>query len=92
MKLILENWNNFLGKQPLNERQIRNLRTKYPVLDSNGIINTLLESEHNFHVPSVTEDAQTFFDDSRELFKESFVLDVIKNRINNEDTTTLYIY
>jgi hypothetical protein len=84
MKLILENWNNFRGKQPLNERQIRNLKIKYPILSNNGILKVLLESKHNFHVPSVLHDAQCFYQNSIEMANGQVVLSIIKEGIQNQ--------
>ena len=84
MKSIFENWNNFRGKQSLNERQIKNLRTKYPNLDGGGIINVLVESKHQFHIPSVLHDVQDFYQNSTGLLEEQVLLNIMKEGVQNQ--------
>ena len=84
MKLIFENWNNFRGKQPLNERQIRNLRKQYPILDNSDVLNALLGSKCGFHIPSTLREAQCFYDNSIGVVKEQTILNIIREGIQGQ--------
>ena len=81
MKALFEDWNNFTGKQILNERQVISLKEAYPIVSKNGILNVLLEHEHQFHVPSIMNNLRRFYDDSIEVADRDTVLDIIREGI-----------
>ena len=85
MKALFEDWNNFTGKQILNERQVISLKEAYPIVSKNGILNVLLEHEHQFHVPSIMNNLRRFYDDSIEVADRDTVLDIIREGILEQE-------
>ena len=84
MKDILENWNSFRGEQLLSERQVQKLKAKFFSLDKSGVIDTLVESKHQLHVPTVLREAQSFYQDSIGFIQEDLILSIIKEGIQTQ--------
>lgn len=85
MKLLLENWNAYIGKVPLNESQKLLLEKKYPILHDNGILKLILESNHVKYKQQTALNIQNFYEDSISFVKKDVLLEIIKNGVKEQE-------
>ena len=85
MKLLLENWNAYIGKVPLNESQKLLLEKKHPILHDNGILELILESKCIDYKQQTALNIQNFYEDSISFVKKDILLEIIKNGIKEQE-------